>query len=579
MKKIYFVFIEILLISGVFAQNVGIGTTSPHANAALEIVSNNKGLLIPRLTQTEINNIADPPTGLLVYNTISNSFQYYNSVSWINITNSAIVTGTNNRIPRFTGYWGLGNGLMTDNLSGVSVKNPAADADASAMLDVQSNSKGVLFPRMTLAERNVIASPATGLLIYQTDNSPGFYYYGGAGWIQMSTGGGTNYWTLNGTHIYSNTTGNVGIGINPPAFRLDVMGRMRVKAGTVGNVLTSAGIWMDDYRDGTTNRFFFGMKDSIRAGFYGGGPGGVGWDFIFNTRDGNIGIGELDPFYKLTVNGEIGLRRNTQNGVITYGTFLYETGSLLMNAKTGNPLLSIEPEHIILQKTNSPFTTGNVGIATSTPDVRLHIDGGTDVTASGGGYLQIGATASANLGFDNNEIQARNNGTAASLFIQANGGDLQIGGTNNIIINDGYQVYRNRPLSTNADLLPIAYGRISSGGTALSGTGNLSVTKPGTGEYRIVLLGESNLFANSNQYTILVTVNGISGFAIARYIAASIQNDNAIWVRIAYPTINWTNVNLNTQCGCPSGTLASYLSSGVESTLIDADFSIVIYKM
>ena len=43
--------------------------------------------------------------------------------------------------------------------------------DPSAMLDVQSNSKGIVFPRMTASQRNAIASPATGLVIFNTDIS------------------------------------------------------------------------------------------------------------------------------------------------------------------------------------------------------------------------------------------------------------------------------------------------------------------------------------------------------------------------------------------------------------------------
>ena len=41
------------------------------------------------------------------------------------------------------------------------------------------------FPRMTQTQRDAIASPATGLLIYQTDNTPGFYY-DGAAWTAIS---------------------------------------------------------------------------------------------------------------------------------------------------------------------------------------------------------------------------------------------------------------------------------------------------------------------------------------------------------------------------------------------------------
>ena len=35
---------------------------------------------------------------------------------------------------------------------------------------------------MTQTQRNAIAAPAAGLLIYQTNNTPGFYYYSGTAW-------------------------------------------------------------------------------------------------------------------------------------------------------------------------------------------------------------------------------------------------------------------------------------------------------------------------------------------------------------------------------------------------------------
>jgi len=56
---------------------------------------------------------------------------------------------------------------------------------ASSVLDVKSTTKGLLIPRLTQAERNAIGSPAGGLMIYQTDNSPGFYYYNGSTWTTV----------------------------------------------------------------------------------------------------------------------------------------------------------------------------------------------------------------------------------------------------------------------------------------------------------------------------------------------------------------------------------------------------------
>lgn len=49
--------------------------------------------------------------------------------------------------------------------------------DASAVLHLVDSARGFLLPRLTTAQRNAIASPATGLLIYQTDGIPGLYYY------------------------------------------------------------------------------------------------------------------------------------------------------------------------------------------------------------------------------------------------------------------------------------------------------------------------------------------------------------------------------------------------------------------
>jgi hypothetical protein len=39
---------------------------------------------------------------------------------------------------------------------------------------------------MTLEQRNIISYPQTGLLIFQTDNTPGFYFYDGSSWLALT---------------------------------------------------------------------------------------------------------------------------------------------------------------------------------------------------------------------------------------------------------------------------------------------------------------------------------------------------------------------------------------------------------
>jgi hypothetical protein len=64
------------------AQNVGIGTTTPNANAALEIRSSNKGLLIPRLSSAGRNAMANVAKGMMVYDTTASAFFYHDGSKW-----------------------------------------------------------------------------------------------------------------------------------------------------------------------------------------------------------------------------------------------------------------------------------------------------------------------------------------------------------------------------------------------------------------------------------------------------------------------------------------------------------------
>lgn len=59
---------------------------------------------------------------------------------------------------------------------------------ASAQLEISSTNKGALMPRMTESQRVGIASPAQGLLIFQTDGRSGFYYYSGSTWTLLQSG-------------------------------------------------------------------------------------------------------------------------------------------------------------------------------------------------------------------------------------------------------------------------------------------------------------------------------------------------------------------------------------------------------
>lgn len=77
-------------------------------------------------------------------------------------------------------------------IKGVAVNEDATRSNPSAMLDVKSDAKGVLIPRLSSSQRSAITSPAKGLIVFDiTSNS--FWYYTGAGWKEISTSINTGF--------------------------------------------------------------------------------------------------------------------------------------------------------------------------------------------------------------------------------------------------------------------------------------------------------------------------------------------------------------------------------------------------
>ncbi|MEW6468974.1 MAG: hypothetical protein AB1458_08630 [Bacteroidota bacterium] len=95
-KSIFLAFSLVLsLSSGLLAQdNVGIGTSTPDPSAMLELLSANKGLLVPRMTTAQRTAIVTPANGLLVYDTNFDCFFYFTTASgWISLCQLSGPTG------------------------------------------------------------------------------------------------------------------------------------------------------------------------------------------------------------------------------------------------------------------------------------------------------------------------------------------------------------------------------------------------------------------------------------------------------------------------------------------------------
>lgn len=103
MKRFFLSVTIFLLIQISKAQNVGIATSTPDSSAQLEVSSNTKGFLPPRMTFNQRNAIKKPAQGLIIYcndcGTNGGVPQYYNGKAWLNMSadtlTSPIVIGAN----------------------------------------------------------------------------------------------------------------------------------------------------------------------------------------------------------------------------------------------------------------------------------------------------------------------------------------------------------------------------------------------------------------------------------------------------------------------------------------------------
>lgn len=136
-------------------------------------------------------------------------------------------------------------GLLLTSFVGFSqVGIGTVTPDPSSILDISASEKGILIPRVALGDvtdsmLDGINTAATGLLIFNTNASVtggsgvGYYYFNGTNWERIATGvmatGTDSDWYEEGTtnspdDINDNqfTMGEVGIGLNSPAYQLDI---------------------------------------------------------------------------------------------------------------------------------------------------------------------------------------------------------------------------------------------------------------------------------------------------------------------------------------------------------------------
>ncbi len=233
----------------------------------------------------------------------------------------------------------LGLASYNAQAQNLAVNNDGSSADASAILDVKSTAKGMLIPRMTQTQRNAIATPATGLLIYQTDNTIGFYYYNGTVWTPMTAVAG---WSLAGNG--GTTAANfVGTTDNMPLnFRINAE-----KAGRIG-LPTDASTFLgyqagnsDDFSDNQNTFIGYQAGQNTTTGFW---NTAIGYQALqSNVSTGaNVAIGHLSLRLSTSANNvAVGWSSLTNNLTGTLNTAI-GNGALINSDGNSNTALGLD---------------------------------------------------------------------------------------------------------------------------------------------------------------------------------------------------------------------------------------------
>jgi hypothetical protein len=156
-QVIYFIF-SFFFFSTAFSQNVGINADGSPANnsAMLDVQSTSKGMLVPRMTTAQRTTIASPATGLLVYDTDTNSFWFYNGTAWAKMAANEV-----------SGNWNV-NGTAIYNANSGSVGIGTSNPNSNASLDLGSSGRPVILPRLSSEAMNAVSNPEQGMMVYNT---------------------------------------------------------------------------------------------------------------------------------------------------------------------------------------------------------------------------------------------------------------------------------------------------------------------------------------------------------------------------------------------------------------------------
>jgi hypothetical protein len=371
-----------LFVNYISIAQVGIGTNTPHASAALEVLTTNKGFLAPRialLSNTDVVTITNPATGLMIYNTASAG------------------TSPNVVVPGYYYY----NGLKWERLV---VTTPDATVDFNT---ASPNTGNPTFTPNT---------PASADYIYVSSVDASQWFWNGSAYVTYVAPASTAWNLANTTNDAGNNktaniwrSGNVGIGMNNPTAPLDVQSSLNS-----ANVATAKFLAPNNITAGNSTLLNFGVSATTgnsadwRYVYQANGAGSNRVDFgmsgnatpmISYLNSGNVGIGTVAPSAKLHIQGILATTGANANSTMlrmsrpTHSGFKWGSAAqfnLGTYVDAGNNVDAKSRLDLALTNGNNETTlttvmtwlaNGRVGINTTDPNAPLVVQGATGTGA------------------------------------------------------------------------------------------------------------------------------------------------------------------------------------------------------
>lgn len=486
-------FFALLIAYNASAQNVGIGTGSPHSTAALEVRATNKGVLMPRLTGDARQTMFNVPAGMMVYDTDAATFFYHDGNKWrpfadpnLDSTlfdydlaapevtaNMAIFTTTtaksgvlydnggpagnytNNAAHDYLVYLGAGPLATNDStiLFKIVIEEMSIEAandtlfiytDVNHKVKITGNTLQTFYLPAAAALRFTFTSNASvtqagfkirwsQVMARSTQIPPrfGWYFDPPARAVRGGVSASDRHWRSDEMGLYSFGWGHstTATGFNSFAAGWDVTASGN-HAVAMGKGSTATG----------SNSVALGLNSTAK-GFYSFANGqnvealGEG-SFATGLSTEAAGMQSFAAGYNTRAVGQLSFAMGSgivsRGYVAAFGRYNDTiTGSSVGWINT-DPLFMIGNGSDNNNRSNALLVTknGNMSIGGRMPAARLHIEGGSDASlADNSGYLVIGDIDGSNIVMDNNEIIARNNGANNTLYLQNNGGAFEVGGT------------------------------------------------------------------------------------------------------------------------------------------------------